>query len=147
MQHREEIVASARLWVGTRWVHQGRSEHGLDCAGLVSVVLNGQGVIRYETADYPRRTLNNAFLEHFRKAGLRDTTLAKAESGDVLVFKDAGYACHCGFLVRGRPTTIVHAHAKRRRVVEEEFTLFWQQKLVAVFKIPGVSHGLSNPEI
>jgi hypothetical protein len=48
--------------------------------------------------------------------------LPDARPGDALVFADAAYPCHCGFLTEklGKPH-LLHAHALRRKVIEEPY--------------------------
>lgn len=143
MVSRSDIVAEARSWLGVPWRHQGRGRRGVDCAGLVACVGLALGLTDYDTAAYARRPEGGAFLEHFRRAG-RAKPLASMLPGDVLVFRGDVYPCHCGVLAeraygRGRPVpTVVHAHALRRRVVEEPLAGEWRGRLLLCFAYPGI---------
>jgi cell wall-associated NlpC family hydrolase len=130
----DAIVAAARTWLGVPWRHQGRTRQGVDCAGLVVLVGRGLGLADYDTSAYSRRPAGQGFVEHFRAAmaGLR---LLEAATGDVLVFADAAYPCHCGFLtLKHDAPHLLHAHALRRKVIEEPYAGEWPVKVKFAFR-------------
>lgn len=120
MTARENIVTAARGWLGVRWQHQGRTRHGIDCAGLIVCVGLDLGLFReIPPADYPRRP-NGTFLPRMRASELTEIRPGEAQPGDVLAFTTQAEACHCGILAElyGQPS-VVHAHVGRRKVCEE----------------------------
>ena len=119
MSRNEEIVAEARGWLGTRWVHQGRNRQGIDCVGLLVMVARNLEIADYDYTDYPRRP-DGTFIQHFAKV-LKPLSLDEAGDGDVLIFAQGGHACHCGIRAtrHGRPS-IIHSHARRKAVIEED---------------------------
>jgi cell wall-associated NlpC family hydrolase len=139
MVAREAIVAEARSWDGVRWVHQGRNRHGIDCIGLVVVVRRSLGIGDYDIAGYPREP-DGTFMSHFFNAGGTRVGIPKAMPGDLLLFKDAKSPCHVGIVTacNGDLKFMVHAHATRRRVIEEPVINEWQQKWVAAIQMPGI---------
>lgn len=139
MPRRDEIVAAARVWLETPWMHQGRSSLGIDCAGLVIVVGNELGLLNYDTTSYQRRTQGRSFLDHFN-ANMRKKPIPEAMIGDVLLFRDAAFPCHSTIVAdRQGARTIIHAHAQRRKVVEERIGQGdWLDRLVACFEFIGV---------
>lgn len=135
---RETVVAEARGWIGTRWVHQGRSAHGIDCVGLVVLVCRALTIWDYDVAGYPREP-DGTFLSHFHRAGGIRIPLLTAEAGDLMLFRDAVYACHVGFVgCVGLAQTVIHAHATRRKVLEEPLVGEWRSSWVAAFRLPDV---------
>ena len=136
---RNRIVTEARSWLGVRWRHQGRTRHGVDCAGLVVNVGKALGAVDYDATDYQRRTNGREFLRHFRAAGGVEIRFADAAPGDVLVFRDDLYPCHSTILAErhGQPS-IIHACARRRKVIEEVLSPAWIDRLVGCFRYPGV---------
>ena len=57
-------------------------------------------------------------------------SIPEARSGDVLVFADQAYPCHCGFLSeRLKHPHLIHAHALRRQVIEEPYANEWLAKV------------------
>ena len=128
------IVTAARTWLGVPWRHQGRSRLGVDCAGLVVLVGRGLSLADYDTQAYGRRPEGQGFVEHFR-AAMAGITLPEAGPGDVLVFADAAYPCHCGFLtVKHEVPHLLHAHALRRKVLEEPYAGEWPLKVKFAFR-------------
>jgi len=135
---RDEIIREARAWIGVRWRHQGRSRFGVDCVGLVIQAGRSIGV-EFEDAPYPRRP-DGTFLDGFRKRG-REKAVRDAQPGDALVFVFGGAPCHIGILTwKEGQWHLVHAHAHRRKVVEEPL---WAVRSLAgspshCFEYPGV---------
>src|SRR6056297_1602809 len=130
----EAIVAEARDWLGTPWRHQGRSIRGLDCVGLVVVVARTLRLSDYDHTAYGRHAQGQNLVDHFR-AQMDGVVLTDSRPGDVLVFADQAYPCHCGFLTErfGRPH-LLHAHATRRRVIEEPHAGEWPRKVKFAFR-------------
>ena len=136
----EQIVAAARLWLGVPWRHQGRTRQGVDCAGLVVLVGRALGLSDYDTSAYGRRPAGQGFVQHFR-ACMDPAPLLEAAVGDILVFADAAYTCHCGFLTtKHEEPHLLHAHALRRKVIEEPYAGEWPAKVKLAFRYRGLSH-------
>lgn len=131
----ELVVAEARSYLGVPWRHQGRARTGIDCVGLVIAVGGTLGVLTYDFTNYQRRTVGVQFLSHFR-ACLDEVGVPNMRPGDVLVLRDGVYPCHSAILAyKDGRSTIVHAHALRRRVVEENLDEDgWRGKLSAAFR-------------
>lgn len=150
MIERSEVLAEARKYVETktRWQHLGRSIHGLDCVGLVVMVCSSLGLSSYDLLTYSREPVASEFLGHFLSGGGTRVPLLEALPADLLVFREERYPCHVAFLSETTTTpvggsivsvpTIIHAHATRRRVLEEPLTREWLEKRVAAIRLPGV---------
>lgn len=130
----ERIVAEARSWLGVPWRHQGRSRAGIDCVGLVVQVARALDLSDYDHTAYGRRAQGQGFVEHFR-ANMDSVAIPEAGPGDVLVFADQAYPCHCGILSErlDRPH-LIHAHVLRRQVIEEPYAGEWLAKIKFAFR-------------
>ena len=130
----ERIIAEARSWLGVPWRHQGRTRSGIDCVGLVVCVARALRLSDYDSTGYSRRAQGQGFVEHFR-GNMDGVAIPEARSGDVLVFADQAYPCHCGFLTErlGHPH-LLHAHATRRKVIEEPYAGEWPIKVKFAFR-------------
>lgn len=130
----ERIIAEARSWLGVPWRHQGRTRSGIDCVGLVVCVARALRLSDYDSTGYSRRAQGQGFVEHFR-SNMDGVAIPDARSGDVLVFADQAYPCHCGFLTQrlGHPH-LLHAHATRRKVIEEPYAGEWPIKVKFAFR-------------
>ncbi len=140
MISRDDVVSVARSYLGTPWRHLGRSEHGLDCVGLIVVVCSILKLSGYDLKTYPREPRSSEFLEHFLRGGGTRVALDAAFPGDLVLFREQRYPCHVAFLSErdGLPT-IIHAHATRRAVLEEVLVSIWLAKRLAAIRLPGVS--------
>jgi len=138
MPSRDDVVTAARAYVGVPWRHQGRSRRGLDCAGLVVLVAKDLGLSDYDTTSYRRHAQGQAFVEHFR-ANMDPVPVAEMRPGDVLLFADGAYPCHAGIVSeRHGVSYLVHAHATRRKVVEEPYAGEWPGKVKFCFRFRGL---------
>ena len=115
MTERVQIIENARGWIGTRWQHQGRSRAG--------------GV-------YRRRQDGRQLLSEIHRQ-LQNIPTTNWKEGDIGVFKESAFPIHVGFLGRrdGVPT-VIHAHARRRQVIEEPLAVDGAPFLV--FSLPEV---------
>lgn len=133
------VVEEARKWLGTRWRHQGRNKHGIDCAGLVIKVANDLELSTFDTRNYARGTSGDPFVHYFTGAGMVEVQIEDVKEGDVVLTEDTNFPCHCGFVSTKRGQLhFVHAYAQRKKVVEEPLS-HWLNR-------HKVSHVLRFPE-
>lgn len=139
---REAVVAAARGWLGTPYLHQASLRGaGCDCLGLL------RGVWREVMGVEPERP--GPYSPDWAEAGAGDDLvaaarrhlveieLANAGPGDVLLFRwRAGLpAKHVAIL--SAPGIIIHAH-DGIAVTEVPLGL-WRRRIAAAFRFPGVS--------
>ncbi|WP_399677125.1 C40 family peptidase [Xenophilus sp.] len=141
MTQAEQIVASARKAIGTKWVHQGRSEDGLDCAGLVIKIGNELGLLDWDIKDYERKASMSAMLDICREH-LTEIPRVALQPGDLVVlrFKDTNHIGIIGDYPHGG-LSIIHAQATApRRVGENRFCDDWMKligcRLAGCFRFP-----------
>ncbi len=124
----EQIVAEARSWLGTPFVHQGRLKGvGVDCAGLVVGVARALGLAPdyVDRLDYPRQPIGRDMGDRLDRH-LVHVPLPERRAADVLWFAWAANPQHLGILT-GR-NTVIHAYGydtgRRQRggVVETHLT-------------------------
>ena len=138
MPSKEDVVAAARAYLGVPWRHQGRSRLGLDCAGLVALVARDLGLSDYDSTNYRRHAQGQAFVGHFRDR-MDQVAILEMAPGDVLLFADGAYPCHSAFLSeRHGVPYLIHAHASRRKVVEEAYAGDWPGKVKFCFRFRGL---------
>lgn len=137
-----QIVAEARLWIGTPYVHQASTKgHGCDCLGLL------RGVWREVTGEDPekpppytqdwaeatgRETLFEALSRHMAQIPLTDL-----RPGDVVLFRMVGRgpAKHCGIVAeKNDKPSLIHAR-QNKQVSEEWFSPAWQRKAAFAFRV------------
>lgn len=135
-----EFIATLREAIGTPWHHQGRVVPiGVDCIGLLLWGLRKLKLNDYEPPPYPRTAQWGLFIQYFR-AHLIEVSINDLRPGDVLIFRQSVYPCHCAILTEaGDDPKMIHSYLLRRKVVEERFDKdAWRPVLVTAFRVPGV---------
>ncbi|SMH55167.1 NlpC/P60 family protein [Maritimibacter sp. HL-12] len=137
------IVATARGWIGTPYVHQASCKGaGADCLGLVRGVW--RDVIGREPVEVPPYTPDWAeargeeALLNGAAALLRRVGADAARPGDLLVFRmrRSAVAKHLGILAEtGAAPSFIHAYSGHA-VLESPLTPPWARRIVAYFRFP-----------
>ena len=144
----EDIVAEARRWIGTPYVHQASlCGAGADCLGLLRGVW--RAVFGCEPGDVPAYTPDwsepqgDEVLWRALGARMRDKPLDDEAQGDVILFRmrDCAVAKHLGLQTRIGPNArFVHAYSGHG-VLETALSAPWQRRIVARFAFPDVMEG------
>ena len=143
MTSRSSIVAAARGWLGTPYLHQASLKGvGTDCLGLVRGVWREVMGTEPETAPAysaswaeagPGDALAAAAARH-----LTNVPLADFRAGDVLLFRWRPLlpAKHAG--IASSKSTMIHAQ-ERAAVTEIVLSSWWLRHLTLAFRFPGVT--------
>ncbi|AYF01727.1 Gene Transfer Agent NlpC/P60 family peptidase [Paracoccus yeei] len=137
----QRIVAAARGWIGTPYVHQASVKGaGTDCLGLV------RGIWRELYGPEPEAL--PAYTPDWGEAGAQELLLGGAgrlllpagpeAAGDVLIFRmrSGAIAKHMGILAEtGAGASFVHAY-DRHGVVESPLSTPWRAKITGRFRFP-----------
>ncbi len=142
---RTHILAAARDWLGTPYVHQAsRKGAGCDCLGLVRGVYREIYGAEPEppppyTPDWNERAhARDGVSEPLLDAARRNLSPVDApQPGDVLIFRimRGGPAKHCG--VMSADDQFIHAYAGRA-VIESWLNRWWRARIAGAFAFPGV---------
>lgn len=141
MISRHAILAEARDWIGTPYLHQASARGaGCDCVGLVRGVWRALFGAEPEAApaytpDWADRDGGEALLAAARRH-LCEVSPGSAAPGDVLLFRmdTLSPIKHAAILDEG--DHIIHAYWGRS-VVRSRFAHWWRARLAAAFKFPG----------
>lgn len=132
MDRRKEFIEYAREFIGVPWVHQGRTERGVDCVGLVVLCSRKCGLDVPMSANYGR-------IQNYHQAR---TTLSQfcvrtgeAMIGDIVLYKDT-QNLHVAIVSvidgNDRPKKIIHANSEVGTVVESGLSfpplMIWRVK-------------------
>ena len=137
------IVAEARAWLGTPYVHQASCKGaGSDCLGLVRGVW--RAVLGEEPIKVPPYTQDWSeasgleSLWDIARAHLIEKPMSQANPGDVVLFRMRGGAVakHLGILTHVDPSSsFIHAYSGHG-VVESTLSTPWARRVVACFAFP-----------
>jgi NlpC/P60 family putative phage cell wall peptidase len=136
------IVALARAWIGTPYVHQASCRGaGTDCLGLLRGLwrefhgAEPEAVPPY-SADWSETTGDETLLA---AAGRHLLTVTDPAPGDVVVLRmmQRGPAKHVGILGKCAPdgSTLIHAYSGHG-VVESPFGPAWARRVAGTFRFP-----------
>ncbi len=138
-----DIVARARAWIGTPYVHQASCRGaGADCLGLVRGLW--RETFGHEPAAIPPYTRDwdeparREVLWRAAREYLREKPVAARLPGDVLLFRmrAGAVAKHLGVLGGAGPAaTFIHAYSGHG-VVESPLSAPWARRIVACFAFP-----------
>lgn len=135
---RQSIIRTAREFLGTRFLHQGRNPAtGLDCVGLLIVLAQRLGYPHQDVAGY-RRTPSADTIRQMLLLNCDEIPLGEIRDGDIYLMRLGGIkprhvSIHHNF--NGRDS-IIHASANGVRC--EDKTNFPQSWFVAGFRLRGV---------
>ncbi len=137
------IVAAARGWIGTPYIHQASCRgSGSDCLGLVRGVWRDlYGAEPEAVPPYTPDWSETDRVERLLAAAARHMEPldpGAAGPGDVLVLRmiDGGVAKHMGILAAGAAgePTFIHAYSGHG-VVESPLTPVWRRRIAAAFRM------------
>jgi NlpC/P60 family putative phage cell wall peptidase len=139
----QKVVAEARRWIGTPYMHQASVKGaGTDCLGLLRGVWRSiQGAepeaVPPYTDDWAEPSREEVLLKAAERWLVRKDPL-DAEVGDVLLFRmrQGSVAKHLGIqTVTGEGGGFVHAYTGHG-VVESPLSQPWQRRIAARFSFP-----------
>jgi NlpC/P60 family putative phage cell wall peptidase len=142
---RDEIVITARRWIGTSYHHQASVRGvGADCLGLVRGVWRELFGTDAETPptysrDWAEASGREAMLEAAARHLLR-IPVSSAEAGDVAVFRlrPGCVAKHAGILTS--PSSMLHA-MEGAAVAEVALGPWWRRRIAGAFRFPNLVEG------
>lgn len=143
MSRGDEIVAEARRWIGTPYLHQCATRGaGTDCLGLIRGVWRVLvGPEPTEVPPYTQDWAEPSGEEALLAAGMRfliPKPLTEAAPGDVILFRmrAGSVAKHLGIMAEvGRRESFVHAYTGHG-VIESPLSAPWKRRIAARFAFP-----------
>ena len=143
MTSRAEVVAAARAWAGTPWIHQQRIKGvGVDCVGLVIGVGRELGLCApdFDVNGYGRRP-DGTLLAQCAQL-MRPIPRNAMQAGDVLVIATDSDPCHMGIIAdyRHGGLSLIHAAMGAScRVVEHRLMFARNMQFKGAYWMPGVA--------
>lgn len=140
-----DVAAMARSYLGVRFVHQGRSRAGLDCAGLVVRVAQDLGLSEFDWRGYGRLPDGDRMREVMQAQCVELKPDAAPSLGLVALMRFDAEPQHLAIVVdHPHGLGIVHALMQERKVAEHRLDAKWAQRIVALYELPGVQYGASQ---
>lgn len=146
MTTRNDIVAIARGYLGTRFAHQGRhAEDGLDCLGFLFAIADSAHITLEDRlpATFDRRDYGTRPDTDFLRARLAQLLLPVSDEtirmADILLLRIEGRAQHLAMVTdypQAGELGIIHAYAPARRVVEHRLDEHWRASIDSAYRLP-----------
>ena len=136
-----DIIAKARSWIGTPFLHQGRmrktsdEKGGVDCAGLiVGVYQDCYPTLNYVMPVYPEAPKGNIVLNQCFKY-LKKKESDRVVPGQIAVMRYLKEPIHLGIIGcdHQENLTLIHAYKPLGKVVEHQLSEDWVQRITACF--------------
>lgn len=135
----KDIIKVAKTYIGTPFHHLGRvKNHGIDCVGIILCIakeLNIPLVIHSDFERYGRRTRQRSLLEYMDEQFIR---LKTKQLGAILVSwynERTKEPSHLGIVT---DIGIIHTSGGLGVVMEEYWSVKWDEQVIAYYKYPGV---------
>ena len=128
-----DLVDEARSWIGTPFLHQGRSRFGVDCLGFVAAVLADLGsttAMRLLPQNYSRNPQSKVL--DTLQANSREIPL---EAGALLLiqFPHSKHPSHAALFTGA---SMIHAYQSVNKVVEHGYRGPWVQRTHSIWALP-----------
>lgn len=135
----DDILASARSYIGVPFQHQGRSRQCLDCVGLLLKVADDLTVPYTDVEGYTRRPwgglLEQTFDDHVASGQLVKVEPSQRQKGDFLMMRFKGQPQHLAVFTG---ENIIHAYEAVGKVCEHRLDEMWASRIVRVYRLKGV---------
>jgi len=139
MVTRADVINTARLYMDTRFHHQGRSRAaGVDCIGLIICTLWDLGIIprTFNVTGYGRRPIGKELYRQMRESEyLEELPNKEYQPGDILLMSFKAEPQH---VVLVTDQGMIHSYASMRRVVEHGLDDYWKGFIESTFQIRGI---------
>ncbi|MBN8828629.1 MAG: hypothetical protein J0H68_07975 [Sphingobacteriia bacterium] len=141
--NKEDIILTARSWIGTKFHHQGRikqngnNKGGCDCIGLIIGIAKELGINIYDESGYSKLP-NNYLLEEKLNHYLIKKDIKDISISDIALFRISEFPQHVGIISNYdlHELGIIHSFLPAKKVVEHHLNYEWKERLVAVYNFP-----------
>lgn len=149
----KEITTAAKAWVGTPFMHMGRTRgFGADCIGLVLGVLKEVNYPhQYEDTPYrpmPGKRFMDDLYKHCLIVWKGDATVENpldfVQEADIAAIAWGLTPAHAAFLTWNtsiKAWYMIHAHSDPEKVVHHRVDEKWRHRIKAVFRLPNLVDG------
>lgn len=128
-----DLIAEARALVGLPWIHCGRNEHGVDCAGLLLLPAYRLGLTTFQTPAYSPGGEEEYLLDCLAQECV--PVEEAMQPGDIALFRVRKRLQHLAYLTGdGR---MIHANEKVG-VCESFVDDRWQERIAGVYRWKGL---------
>lgn len=130
-----KVVAFAKSKIDMPYLHQGRTDAGYDCVGLLVAALIDQGAVENVTPEYGRLPEGESLIKAIDDSCMVDKfdpATEKMREGDILIFRINKDPQHVGLYIgNGR---FLHACYAGRCIRQGRLGAFWLDRLTHIYR-------------
>jgi cell wall-associated NlpC family hydrolase len=128
-------------YIGIPFAEHGRDRNGVDCYGLVRMVMAEiYGVATKDFLDYKgTRPTDCADLFRAAQTGTEWVKVPTPDRGDIVLFRILGLPAHCGIYIGG--SDFLHASHEVGVCVERLSVPHWAKRVVGFYRHRERNHG------
>ena len=134
MPSRKQVIDTARQYLGTPYVHQGRTARGLDCIGLVIRVGHDLALSDFDIDGYSRVPSGRMMVRLVAEV-CESIRPPQALPGDMIHLAFERQPQHLALLT---DKGMIHADSQRG-VVEHALDAAWRGRIRGWYRLPGVT--------
>ncbi len=139
----QQVVDSARTWIGTPYTDKGR-EKGVagDCLAMLIGTGHDLSISDYDINDYTVRPNPKRLIEETEKVLTRQNrTRADLIYGDIVLMKFRTIPMHFGIIADlVAPFSLIHASAELGFCCEHRLDDELRRKIFRIYRAPGVTY-------
>ncbi len=139
----QEVVDSARTWVGTPYKDKGR-EKGVagDCLAMLLGTGHDLGITNYDINEYTVRPNPKKLVEETEKVLIRQRRgRADLRFGDIVLMKFRTIPMHFGIIADlATPFSLIHASLELGFCCEHRLDDEMRRKIFRIYRAPGVTY-------
>lgn len=138
----QRIIAFAKSKLDMPYLHQGRTDAGYDCVGLLVAALADQGAIDNVPPDYGRIPEGQSLIRAIDDSNTvdkYDPAVTPLQEGDILIFRINKDPQHVGlFIGKGR---FIHACYAGQCIRQGRLGAFWLDRLTHIYRWKSIING------
>lgn len=136
---RDDIVATARSYIGVRFARSGRDRNkGIDCVGLLTLVGRDLGLDIKDILNYNFEPKPDTFLEIIRSQS-DPVPMNAYRPGNIVLLRQSIYPMHCGIIGRQpHGLTVINANLHARKVIEQPIA-DWRNEIIELRDYKGLT--------
>lgn len=136
-----EYVIKARGYIGTKFHHQGRSPHGMDCIGLVVLPARDLGIELADWFRYSRYPQRDVMLERLSLC-MDQVHCKNIPLGAIIFFylqkPKAEEPILCHLAIKDEDDLILHTDERVNKVTKMRMDNGWRKAIDSVWQIRGL---------
>lgn len=131
----QKVIEFAKSKLDMPYLHQGRTDAGYDCVGLLVAALADQGAIDNVPPDYGRLPEGESLIKAIDESNTADKfdpETTELEDGDILIFRILKDPQHVGLYIGNN--RFIHACYAGQCIRQGRLGVYWRDRLTHIYR-------------